>query len=137
MLDANNLFAYLIELLNDLNLMFDENEIIELNKTYNELFNFDFKMQQKKIFEIFMIRFIIVIVSMIFLDAQLIVIIKFKLIKRLRDETRHFVFCKSFKTFVDEIKNVDLLHHHEFYSSNIKIDHVYVIFYSLSKKIKT
>ena len=43
--------------------MFDENEIIELNKTYNELFNFDFKMQKKKFFEIFMMRFIIVIVS--------------------------------------------------------------------------
>ena len=89
--------------------MFDENETIELDKVDNEFFNFNFKMQKNESFEIFMMRFIIVIASMSLLDAQLLVLIRLKLIKSLRESTKHLIFCKSFKTFVDNVRSVNLL----------------------------
>ena len=42
-------------------------------------------------------------------DAQLLVLIRSKLTKSLRDDTRHLIFCKSFKTFVDDVKSVNLI----------------------------
>ena len=98
--------------------MFDENEVIELDKVYNKFFNFNFKMQKNESFEIFMIRFTIVIVSMSFLDAQLLVLIRLKLIKSLRESTKHLIFCKSFKTFVDDVRSVNLLKQQKKISTN-------------------
>ena len=114
--------------------MFDENEIIELDKVYNKLFNFNFKMQKNESFEIFMMRFIIVIVSMNLLDAQLLVLIRLKLVKSLHESTKYLIFCKSFKTFVDDVRSVNLLQQQEkFQQININVRHFYINLYLFTK----
>ena len=54
-----DLYFILIELLKNLNHIFDDDENIQYNKIEQKLMNFEFKIINKKIFDEFLIRFII------------------------------------------------------------------------------
>lgn len=66
-----------------------------------------------------MVRFTIVTASMSLPDTQLLVLIRPKLIRSLRDDTKHLASCKSFKTFIEGVKSVDLLQQQEEPQTNI------------------
>lgn len=70
----------------------------------------------------FMMRFIIVIIFINLFDTQLLVLIRSKLIKLLRDDTRRLIFCKSFKIFVDDVKNVNLIQQQKKFAYRFYID---------------
>ena len=102
------------ELLKNFDRMFDENEITKQIKIYNEFYNSKFKIYKNEVFEKFMMRFIIVIIFLNLFDVLLLMTWKNKFIKRLRNDVKHLIDCKSYSIFVDDVKTIDLQHRKKF-----------------------
>ena len=93
--------------------MFDDDEVTERDKTFNDFYNFKFKMQKSETFETFIIRFTIVITFLTLNDSILIISLRQKFIKRLNENIKHLIFIKFYKNFVDDVKIINLQNRHD------------------------
>ena len=83
-INNKNFYSTIDELLKNLINNFDENENIKQNKIYFKIFNNIFRIIEIEKFEIFIIRFIVVIVDFQIIDEILIYQLKIKLFFTLR-----------------------------------------------------
>lgn len=92
--------------------MFDDDKNIERDKTFNDFYNIKFRITKNETFEIFIIRFIVVITFLIFENVTLIISFRQKLIKRFNENIKYLIFCKFYKNFVDDVRVVNFLNCH-------------------------
>ena len=90
------------ELLDDLNIVFDERDLE--NNVFNEFYDKKFYMKDDEFFENFYLRFQAVL-SKIYLSEKVIVNHFRRLInKKFRDNLRHMIECENLNEFIRAVK---------------------------------
>ena len=132
-IDFSNFYITIVELLKNLNENFDNNENTKRNKIHIKFFYFEFRMIDNETFEIFIIRYIVVIVDLQYVDYILIFQLKSKLIFFLRKFIVVFKKTKNYRKFVQKFRHID----QDFQKlKNYRNSKNYVEIYSLIKKNK-
>ena len=137
-IDFNNFYIIVDELLKNLNKNFDNNENAKQNKIYNKFFDFEFRMIENEIFEIFIVRYIVVFVNLQYIDYILIHQLKLKLLFILNNFIKHLTNIHKYHEFVKNFKYV-AQHVEKLKTKRIENKNknkLYFNFYSLIKKEK-
>ena len=132
----NNFYFIVDELLKNLNENFDDDENTKRNKIHVKFFDNSFQMIESKKFEIFIIRFNVVIVDFQLIDDILIHQLKLKISSFLKNSIEHLAeihkyheFVKNFKYVAQHVEKLKI-------ERNESKNKSYSNFYSLIKKEK-
>ena len=135
-IDSENLYSTIDELLKNLNDSFDENENIKQSKVYVKLFDDKFRMIEIEKFEIFITRYIAIIVDLQIIDEILIYQLKLKLSFALRYFIDHLTETHKYHEFVNDLRYI-AQHVEELKVKRSEIkSKSYSSFYSLTRRKK-
>ena len=132
-IDNETFYSIIDELLKNLNVNFDQDKNIKQRKVYVKVFDDNFRMIEIEKFEIFIIRYIVVVVDFQIIDEILIHQLKMKLFSTLRYNIWHLIEIHEYQKFVEDFRYAII----DFEKFRIRrSEKSYSNFYSLTRKKK-
>ena len=132
-IDSDSFYSTIDELLKNLNVSFDQIENIKQRNVYVKIFDDNFRMIEIEKFEIFIIRYIVVVVDFQIIDEILIHQLKMKLFSTLRYNIWHLIEIHEYQKFVEDFRYAII----DFEKFRIRrSEKSYSNFYSLTRKKK-
>ena len=133
-IDNENFYSTIDELLKNLNVNFDQNKNIKQRKVYVKIFDDNFRIIEIEKFEIFITRYIVVVVNFQIIDEILIYQLKTKLFSTLRHNIWYLVEIHEYQKFVENFRYTII----DFEKLRLKRNKhkFYWNFYSLTRKEK-